>query len=487
MRLVISFKFGISDTSDVYWALITIPEYMIVLSGFGTLNGVANSQYSALLAQGNFEELKKSFTNLFSLLFIVGLIVLFIIVLFNRNIVKMVLPGFPEAKYNIAITYSLIIFPVFFFRAFTSFFSTVLNTFNIFALPAFIQILLPILVIISAFIPYYKNDLTYNLSISNLIGNILTTLVLFIFLFKYIGKVKFTFFKIDTNTKTILKGCGVTFLLVVFQQLFTLSKTFFASFLEAGAISSLYYAGLVTGILTIIIFMSSFNLLLNHLSNSFIKEYRKETKSFFIKTILTMFSLLLPIVIVFIVLSDSVIRIIYLRGNFSSSDVLKTLLPFFWESLSLVNYLVYITFTTLFLAKKKYKQLTYIGVPVFASGILSNYIFSEIFGYYGIAISNFLISFLYAFLLVWYGRYLIGELKSFLIPLSKILLSGVIVAFTFIILKNMFGMYIILNSILISDILNTIIYTIIIFIFFNILTYLLKVNYLKEMKSLLRY
>lgn len=482
-RLVISYKFGISDVADIYWALITIPDYIIVITGFSTLNGVVNSQYSSLYANEDFDSMRTSFSNLFSILFIAGIIVLSFVLLFNRQFAGLILPGFSGEKFLVVVTFSAVLFPIFFFKSFSVFFSTVLNSYKIFNFPALIQLLLPLMVLISVFLPYYNGQLIYNLSYSNLLGSVITMLVLFIYLFKPVKKIRFTFFKFDDTTKKILKGCGVTFLPVLFQQFYILSKNFFASYLGGGAISSLYYAGFISGIISIVVFMSTFNLLLNYLSNSFQTEKLISTRTFFLRSVLTFLSLVVPVIIVFVLFNREIVSIIYLRGNFTGEDVSKTMIPFFWESLSLLNYLIYITFTALYLARKKYKMLSYIGIPVFLAGSALNFLLSRVFGYYGISIANFIITFVYAALLVWFSRPFIGRLGELFSKLFRVCGSALIVVAVFFVLKNVAGIRIPLQNQFLSDLVNTAVYSLLVFASYNYIAHLMKVGYLKELKS----
>jgi putative peptidoglycan lipid II flippase len=241
----------------------------------------------------------------------------------------------------------------------------------------------------------------------------------------------------------------------------------------------------VTGIISMIIFTSSFNLLLNHLSDLKATEYRARTKNFFMTTVLTIFSVVVPVVIIFLLLNEEIIRIVYMRGNFNTEDVAKTIVPFIWESLSLLNYILYISFTALYLASKKYKALSLIGVPMFLLGILGNFVLSKLFGYFGISISNFIVTLLYALLLIWFSRSFIGSMKKFAVTIIKMLFVSGIVMLIFYIFKESLHLSVNIGAQLYSDLLNTIIYSVLVFSVFNILSYYFRVFYLNSIKVLL--
>jgi len=484
-RLIISYKFGISDYSDIYWALINIPDYIIILSGFATLNGVVNSQYSELYAKGDKEILADSFSNLFSILFIVGILISAFIIIFNNIIVKALLPGFNDEKYLKAISVALIIFPIFFLKAFSVFFTSALNSVKSFSLPASLQMLLPVIVIISVFIPYINDKLIYNLSYSNLIGNFLIFVVLFFILKNKIKGFRLKIPEMDNATKQILLGCGATFFPVLSQQFFILSKNFFASQLEEGAISTLYYSGFISGIVSIIIFTSSFNLILNKLTVSFTLDFKAKTKLFFSDILLTILFYLMPVIMFFLLFNHEIINLVYMRGNFTAADIDKTTLPFIWDSLSLFNYVIYILHIALLLSKKKYKTISYIGVPVFLLGILLNYLLSKYVGYYGISISNFVITFIYVLSFLYISRKIYGHINELLIKISKLVLSSLIIFIVIYFIKYNSVFTIVSSNQLIDDVIKMVIYFIAATGLYFLVSYLFKVNYLYSLFKLL--
>ncbi|MBK8983382.1 MAG: hypothetical protein IPM38_13935 [Ignavibacteria bacterium] len=56
-NLVIASVLGVSSSADIYTALISIPDSLIVLIGLDTIKGVVNSEYASLQK----EDEKKSY------------------------------------------------------------------------------------------------------------------------------------------------------------------------------------------------------------------------------------------------------------------------------------------------------------------------------------------------------------------------------------------------------------------------------------------
>jgi putative peptidoglycan lipid II flippase len=126
----------------------------------------------------------------------------------------------------------------------------------------------------------------------------------------------------------------------------------------------------------------------------------EEARNLFWNTLLTLFYLIVPLIVLFVVADSEIISLLYLRGNFEVKDINLVIIPFIWESLALSGFALNIVSIALFLAMKKYKLLTLIGFSVYALGILLNYVFSLYFGYIGICIVSFITSILYGVLLI---------------------------------------------------------------------------------------
>lgn len=484
-RLIISYKFGISDYSDIYWSLINIPDYIIILSGFTTLNGVVNSQYSELHVKGDEKVFADSLSNLFSLLVVVGIVISALIMVFNSLLVKALLPGFNDDKFLKAVSVALIIFPIFFFKSFSVFFTSALNSVKSFSFPAVMQMLLPVIVIASVFLPYINGKLIYNLSYGNLLGNLIIFFLLFLILKKRVKGFGLKLPKVDEFTRKVLLGCGATFLPVLVQQVFILSKNFFASQLEDGAISTLYYSGFISNIISIVIFTSSFNLVLNKLTISFTVEQKAKTKLFFTDTVLTFLFYLMPVIIFFLLFNYELISLVYFRGNFTVADIQKTSVPFVWDSLSLFNYVIFIMHTTLLLSKKKYKTLSYIGIPVFTLGIILNFTLSKYLGYYGISVANFFVTFIYLVCFLYASRKIYGHINVLLLKIFKLVITSVFIFGLLYFVKNYLVFTFFASNQLLDDIAKMIVYFIAIGGMYVLITSLMKVNYLYSLFSLL--
>jgi putative peptidoglycan lipid II flippase len=463
-------------------SLVSIPDSLIVLVGLDSVKGVVNSEFSSIYARDKNQELWSSFNNIFNIIIWVSFLLVSIIIIMRVNIIEILLPGFNSEKSNLAVSISLIIFPIFFFKALIGTLQSFFNALKRFYFPVAVNIIPSLFMIISIYLPYYRNELIYNLSFSSLLSNVIILVLTLILTYRIGGKIYFKKIQFDDKTKRILKGCFSIFMLLIAEQLFNLSKNFFASYFGDGAISSLNYARTIPNVLMGFIFATIFSVLLSNLSSKLEVEKKINSKKIFVNTILGLIFIITPLIVILILNDKEVLTLIYKRGNFGLDAINLTLKPFKWEVLSLISFVLYIIPTALYLAKKKYSMINRIGSSVYVLGIFINFILSRFYGYYGISIATFITTFIYAFFLIFYSQKFLGSYKHEIIIFTKIILSGFITTIILFVFKKLFIVDV--DYTLINTILYLIISSAIITIIYLILTYILKVSYLSSIKLL---
>lgn len=483
-NLVIASILGVSSNADIYTALISIPDSLIVILGLDTIRGVVNSEYAHFNTIGKKEEMWRSFNNLFNILFLIAIVVVSAVILFNNFIISLLLPGFEGLKKEKAVEISYIIFPIIFLKIFIGYFHSVYNAVKNFYFPVIAPVVVGIALLISILLPYYNNDVIFNLSFGNLAGNVILFLLMTGGLIKLGATLRIHIIKVDEVTLKVLKGSLSILVLVICNQLYLFSKNYFASFYGEGAISSLHYSGTITSVIVSIVFATFFTVLISDLSSVFSNDQKVKAKRLFLNTFSSLIFIVIPVIIVFIVYDKEILSLVYLRGNFTTEGIEMTLKPFFWDALSLLTFILYIIPTTLYLAKKEYSLLTKIGSLVYLSGILLNYLLTDYFGYYAISMAAFFTTGIYGIILLFYSRKIIGRLGEYAINIMLIIFSGMLTYAIILILKNYFFFQFIsfqFGNLFFIVIINSLIT---LSVFFGI-TYIFKVNFTSRLlKSL---
>lgn len=476
-NLLIASKLGVSSDADIYLALISIPDSILIFVGLDTLRGVINSEYSSLFYKDQKNKIAFSFNSILNIVFVIVFFLLLIMLLFRESVISILLPGFSGEKMEVAVFVALFVFPVIMFRSYISLFQSFFYAFE----KPFYSVVGPILitasVIFSLFLPYYEDKLLYNISIGFLLGNFLLVVIYFFFYLKFGGKFKLFQFKIDETSKIIFKSSFSILALVIFNQLFLLSKNFFASFYGEGAISSLNYSSSITSLIPGLIFTSIFSVLLAKLVGIFTTGTRAAAKKLFLGSMLGLVYFILPIIILFCVFGYEILSLIYLRGEFSVEAIQSTFKPFIWDSLAMFSFIMFIIPTAFYLAKKEYLLLTKIGITFFILGVILNYALSHFFGFWGIAVSNFIVTLLYGAFLLKFTRKFIGKLNIFFINILKLVGCSIVIFILSSILKyNFFSDTNGLAQLLFTIALNAVI----IFGLYFVITYFFNVNYLNK-------
>lgn len=431
-NLVIASILGVSSNADIYTALISIPDSLIVILGLDTIRGVVNSEYAHFNTIGKKEEMWRSFNNLFNILFLIAIVVVSAVILFNNFLISILLPGFEGFKKEKAVEISYIIFPILFLKIFIGYFHSVYNAVKNFYFPVVAPVVIGIALLISVILPYYNKDVIFNLSFGNLAGNIVLFLLMTGGLIKLGATLRIQKIKLDEVTIKVLKGSLSILVLVVSNQLYLFSKNYFASYYGEGAISSLHYSGTITSVIVSIVFATFFTVLISDLSSIFSNEQKLKARKLFLNTLSSLIFIVIPVIVMFIVYDREILSLVYLRGNFTPEGIDMTLKPFLWDALSLLTFILYIIPTTLYLAKKEYLLLTKIGSVVYLAGIALNYLLTDYFGYYAISMSAFITTGIYGIVLLFYSRKIIGRLGIYSNHIILMLFSGLL---TFAIIK----------------------------------------------------
>ena len=230
--ILIAIFLGAGPIADAFFVAFRFPNTFRRLFSEGTFNAAFVPSYSSALNKG--KKSAESFANnIFNILFLSLLAIVFIIEIFMPLFVALIAPGFKEdtEKLEIAINVSL-----------SSFFSAILNSHNKFAAASATPIILNIiLILVLLFGKYLSDQLVYYLSYAVTFAGLIQLIFLIFFVKKYfIPKISFKF-KNNSKIKLFFKKLFPSIFSSGVTQINILVGTIIASF-QANAVSYLYYA-----------------------------------------------------------------------------------------------------------------------------------------------------------------------------------------------------------------------------------------------------
>lgn len=247
--MVIAQTFGAQSGMDAFIVAFKIPNFMRRLFAEGAFSQAfvpVLTEYQKMRTENEIRYFLAKITGCLSL---VLTIVTLIGILAAPIIIFIFAPGFGEdsARFLLATEMLRLTFPYLMLISLTAMAGAILNTYGYFGVPAFTPVLLNISMIIAALFlsPYFKVPILA-LAVGVLIAGISQLLFQIPFLFKRKLLVKPDFNFKDEGVKKVLKLMLPALFGVSIAQLNLLIDTIFASFLQVGSVSWLFFTDRLT-------------------------------------------------------------------------------------------------------------------------------------------------------------------------------------------------------------------------------------------------
>jgi len=382
--ILIAIFLGTGFVADAFFVAFRLPNTFRRLFAEGAFNAAFVPSYTGELIQGN-EQANNFAKNVFNLLFISLLILVFVAEIFMPQLVYLIAPGFhndPE-KLNLAITLSRITFPFLFFISLATFLSAILNSHNKFAAAAAAPIIFNIILIGSLlFSQLIDSSVALTLSYAVSIGGFIQLIILFFFIKKKFNPISIVKIKIDENIKFFFKKLVPSIFSSGVTQINILVGTIIASF-HPGAVSYLYYADRVYHINLAIAGIGIGTVMLPELSK-FVKNNR-EFEAFNLQNRSMEFCLFLsiPAAVALLISSNEIINSLFGYGSFNIDSVNNTALALKYFAYGVPAFAILKILSNFFFARNDTKIPFYLA----AISVLVNIIISvSLFGSFGFII-----------------------------------------------------------------------------------------------------
>ncbi len=381
---------GTGVVADIFFVAFRFPNTFRRIFSEGALNSAFVPIYTKLITNNSKKESSKFAGSIFLIFFITTSLVVLIIEIFMPFFMAILAPGFKNdhAKFAELVKVSRIIFPFLILISISSICSSILNSYNKFALSAALPIILNITLIIALIIAAYASiDFLIFLSWSVIVAGIIQFILLTIVLIR-----KRIYFSFTTNIytsyiKRFAKLFSASFLSSGLLQINILIGTIIASY-ESGAISYLYYADRVYQLPLALIGIAIGMALLPTISSKIKSDSFEIINRSIEQTLLYSFLFAVPASFGIFALSEQIIGILFERGEFDEVSTLFTSKALKLYSLGLVAFILMKIYTPIFFAHEKAKPTLYIAIiNIIINTVLSIVLFINI-GFVGIPIAT---------------------------------------------------------------------------------------------------
>lgn len=370
--------FGAGMITDAFIVAFKIPNLLRRISAEGAFSQAFVPILAEYKSQRSFDDTHQLINRVATWLGIILVVVTLLGMLAAPWVVTLIAPGFKTnpAKMQLTIELLRITFPYIFFISLVSMAGGVLNTYNKFGIPAFTPVWLNVSMIAAVlfFADHFAEPIKV-LAWAVFIGGFLQLAFQVPFL-KQIGLLpKFDFNRNDEGVWRILKLMGPAILGVSVAQISLIINTVFASFLETGSVSWLYYADRLMEFPTGVLGVALGTILLPSLSKAFASSNHSEYSQLLDWGLRLTFILAAPAAVALAVLAAPLVVTLFHYGKFTAHDVVMTQQALVAYSMGLLGLILVKILAPGFYARQNIKTPVKIAIFTLVATQLMNIVF----------------------------------------------------------------------------------------------------------------
>lgn len=323
--VVIAYFFGAGASTDAFYVAFRIPNLLRRLFAEGSLTIAFIPIFTEYNEQKGRDEAKKALNAVFTVLFCVLILLVVLGVIFAPLIIKVFASGFDSEAFKLSVLLNRIMFSYILFISLTALSMGVLNSLRHFFAPAFSPVLFNISIIFCAFLLHKSFDIPIlSLAIGVILGGFLQLLLNIYFLrsknfmFGFTSHIKHPAVKrLSLLMAPQLFGIGV-------YNLNIIVSTQYASFMDEGTISYLYFSERLIEFPLGIIAVSIATVMLPTLSSDISAKRFESFKENYSSTLRLMLFIMIPAMIGLIAFGKPICNLLYQHGEFDYEAVAKT-------------------------------------------------------------------------------------------------------------------------------------------------------------------
>ncbi len=355
--VVIAAFFGASRFTDLYWAGLTISNFMRRLVAETAMENIFMPIYLRLYRRIGHDRTWKASSSILNFSILLSLFFVCIGILFTPQLVHLLYPGFVEkGLLKEAVTMFRIMFPYLVLVSIAGILTTILKAHGRFGVSEAASIFFSLGSIMVVFL-FNKNAGLYSMGIGVVFGGLLHVLALLPFFWVIfrgrsggIGYRPLFHFASPTNKKyyaQLLPVGGD----VLISKTSEIVDQFLASMQIEGAISILSYAKQVFRLPFAIISQAANTVIMRDFSDNLAENERDRAARLFIEGIKINVFILAPITIVMIALALPMVAVIYQRNTFSSESALFTARALQFYAIGLIGWGLHALTSRIFAAR----------------------------------------------------------------------------------------------------------------------------------------
>lgn len=419
---------GAGPVADAFFVALKLPNFFRRITAEGAFSVSFVPLYSAMLEKDGADKAAGFASRVMSMMLLLLLAFTGLAMIAMPLIIFGIAPGFSDdaLRFDLAVELSRVTFPYLLLMSLTALLGGILNAHNRFGPFAFAPVLFNLALIAALLMHEFFETPGHALAWGVLAAGFLQLFFLIAFVLRIKIPVRPARPSIDSGMKKLFKlmGPGVIGAGVMHINLF--ADLIIASFLEAGAISYLYYADRLNQLPLGMVGIAVGTALLPMLSKAIAADRGDEARDLFNRALEYCFLLALPAAVALFVIPLPLIAMLFERGAFESADTSATAGVLMAYATGLPAYIAVKVFSTAHWARGDTVTPVRIAVIGTVANIILSLIFVQFIGVAGIALGTGLTGWLQ---LVLHRRALAGHAAAQMTPalsrsLLKIILSS---------------------------------------------------------------
>jgi putative peptidoglycan lipid II flippase len=375
---LIARMFGAGLATDAFFVAFKIPNLLRRVSAEGAFSQAFVPILAEYKSQRTPAETHALISHVASLMGVFLVLVTIVGMLAAPLIVGITAPGFAKNASKFALTVELlrITFPYIVFISLVSLAGGVLNTYSKFQIPAFTPVWLNVSFIVAIlFVAPYFNNAIQVLAWAVFVGGVLQLLFQWPYLHKLGLVPRYELNWQDEGVRRILKLMGPAIFGVSVAQISIVLNNIFASFLQTGSVSWLYYADRLMEFPTGVLGVALGTILLPSLSKAFVSKTEAEYSQLLDWGLRLTFLLAAPAAVALAVLSKPLVASLFYYGKFTATDVMMTERAVIAYSLGLIGLILVKVLAPGFYARQNVKTPVKIAIFTLVITQLLNILF----------------------------------------------------------------------------------------------------------------
>jgi len=464
-------------TTDALYVALIIPALLFTSIGVA-LQNLFMIEFTAVKNESiDKENENRLSSNLANILLVFAVIIFIISFIFTPVIIKLIAPGFVnKEKFDLTVKLTRILLPTIVILPLYQIRSSMLRVYNRFVTVAFIDLGFNIFQIVYLFLfadRFGIVGLTYSILFAYVFQLLLIEFISFRMGFRIKAILNFN----DKHIKIIFRLFVPTLISFLVIQLNTSIDKVIASSLGDGAISALNYGFMIRTVIysvsISVILLIVYPVLLRHKNNNDMDNFNKVGTTTFKMLIL----LTLPFTLILMGFNKSIVRVIFERGEFTSSATLVTSKVLFFYAIGITFYAIKEFLVLVSYSYKNTKLPLFITIISAVLSVCFSLVLKIWFGVYGIALGLALSEFISAVILIIYIiKYNYLDLRKAIKDLFIVLLVNIIIGVILFIIKGY--LYIPIKKIFEFLIVGA--YGVVLLVVYLIVLRLLKVNVIQD-------